>query len=321
MKQGRALPAVAGTHLRRSRRTHLRRSLALPATALGALLLLVALSGCSSGSSSAAGSGSPPASGKLLLFAGSASQPPTEEAIKLFKEKTGIDVEAVFGSSGTVLSQMELTKKGDLYFPGSSDYMEKAKSAGEVLPETEARIAYLVPAINVQKGNPKHVEGLADLTKPGIKVAIADPESVCVGLYAAEIIDKQFTPAQKTALKANLVNYTASCDKTAAAVSLKAADAVVGWSVFQYWDPEGIETVELPASQISRVGYIPIAVAKFTTDQAAAQQFVDFLAGPEGQAIFAKHRYFATAEEAFAYVGAEKPVGGEFTLPADWLTQ
>jgi len=321
MKQGRALPAVAGTPLRRSRRPNLRRSLALLAAALSALLLLVALSGCSSDASSAADAGSPADSGKLLLFAGSASQPPTDEAIKAFKQKTGIEVEVVYGGSGTVLSQMELTKKGDLYFPGSSDYMEKAKSAGEVFPETEARITYLVPAINVQKGNPKQIESLADLTKPGVKVAIADPESVCVGLYAAEIIDKQLTPAQKAALKANLVNYTASCDKTAAAISLKAADAVIGWSVFQYWDPQGIETVKLPAAQISRVGYIPIAVAKYTTDQAAAQQFVDFLAGPEGQAIFAKHRYFATPEEAFAYVGAEKPVGGQFTLPADWLTQ
>jgi len=320
MKQGRALPAVAGTPLRRKRRPHLRRSLALPAIALSALLL-AALSGCSSGASSAAGSGPPAASGKLLLFAGSASQPPTEEVIKLFKQKTGIEVEAVFGSSGTVLSQMELTKKGDLYFPGSSDYMEKAKSAGEVLPETETRIAYLVPAINVQKGNPKHVETLLDLTRPGIKVAIADPESVCVGLYAAEIVDRQFTAAQKAAFKAGLVNYAASCDKTAAAISLKQADAVIGWSVFQYWDPERIETVKLPASQISRVGYIPIAVAKFTTDQAAAQQFIDFLTGPEGQAVFVRYHYFTTPDEAFGYVGAEKPVGGELTLPPDWLTR
>lgn len=321
MKQGRALPAAAGTPPRRGRRTHLRRSLALPAAALSALLLLVALSGCSSGSSSAAASGSPAASSKLLLFAGSASQPPTEAAIKAFKEKTGIEVEATFGSSGTVLSQMELTKKGDLYFPGSSDYMEKAKSAGDVIPETEARIAYLVPAINVQKGNPKQVETLSDLTKPGLKVAIADPESVCVGLYAAEIINAQFTPAQKAALKANLVNYTASCDKTAAAISLKQADAVIGWSVFQDWDPTRIQTVKLAASRVSRVGYIPIAVAEYTTDRAAAQQFIDFLTGPEGQAIFAKYGYFTTPEEAFAYVGAEKPVGGTYTLPADWLTQ
>jgi molybdate transport system substrate-binding protein len=316
MKLRRASPGVAGATHRRRR--YPGRSLAAAMAGLSVVLLLVAFSGCSSGGTNA---GASPASGKLLLFAGSASQPPTEEAVKLFKQKTGIEVETVFGGSGTVLSQMELTKKGDLYFPGSSDYMEKAKSAGDVLPETEERIAYLVPAIDVQKGNPKHIATLADLTRPGVKVAIADPESVCVGLYAAEVVDKQFTPAQRAAFKANLVNYAASCDKTAAVVSLKQADAVVGWSVFQYWDPERIEAVKLPASQIPRVGYIPIAVAKHTTDQKTAQRFVDFLSGPEGQAIFARYHYFTTPEEAFAYIGAEKPVGGEYTLPADWLTQ
>jgi molybdate transport system substrate-binding protein len=292
---------------------------AIVAAALVVYVLVVA-AGCSSSPSGPSSGPSSPGSTALLLYAGSASQPPTEEAIKLFEQRTGITVLADFGSSGTALSQMELTKKGDLYFPGSSDFMEKAKSNGDVFPGTEARVAYVVPAINVQKGNPKGIRSLADLTRPGIKVAMADPESVCVGLYAAEIINKQFTPAQKAAFKANLLNYTASCDKTAAAISLKQVDAVIGWSVFQSWDPQRIQDVPLTASQISRVGYIPIAISKYTKNRAAAQRFIDFLIGPEGQAIFAKHGYFASPKEAFGYIGAKKPVGGQYTLPANWLT-
>ena len=96
---------------------------------------------------------------------------------------------------------------------------------------------------------------------------------------------------------------------------------MIGWSVFQYWDPERIETIAPRPSQIPRVGYIPIAVASYTKNQAAAQQFIDFLTSAEGQAIFAKYGYFTTPEEAFAYVGEEKPVGGEYTLPADWVTK
>ena len=63
----------------------------------------------------------------ILIFAGSASKPPTEEVVRVFREKTGIPVDVIFGGSGFVLSQMKLAKKGDLYFPGSSDFMEKAK--------------------------------------------------------------------------------------------------------------------------------------------------------------------------------------------------
>lgn len=255
----------------------------------------------------------------LLIFAGSASQPPTEEAAKVFEQKTGVKVDLVFGGSGTVLSQMKLGQKGDLYFPGSSDFMEKAKKDGDVLPETEAKVVYLVSAINVQKGNPKNIHTLKDLTRPGLKVAIANPETVCVGLYAVEIIDKNMTPEEKAALRANIINYTESCDKTATAVSLKTVDAVIGWSVFQYWDPERIETIPLQSNEILRIGYIPIAVSKYTQNKVLAQQFIDFLVSDEGKAIFKKYNYFMTPEEATVYIGQERPVGGEYTLTQNWV--
>jgi molybdate transport system substrate-binding protein len=76
---------------------------------------------------------------KLLVFAGAASKPPTEEAAALYEKKTGVKVEVVFGGSGYVLSQMKLSRQGDVYFPGSSDYMELAKREGSVFSETERR--------------------------------------------------------------------------------------------------------------------------------------------------------------------------------------
>jgi molybdate transport system substrate-binding protein len=260
-----------------------------------------------------------PAQNKLLIFAGAASRPPTEEVAALFEKETAAKVEIVFGGSGYILSQMRLAKQGDIYFPGSSDYMEKAKKEGNVLPETEKVVVYLVPCINVQKGNPRNISALKDLTNPGLKVAIANPEGVCVGVYAVEIIEKQFSSEEKAALKKNLINYTGSCEQTAAAISLKQADAVIGWHVFEYWNPELIETIQLNADQIPRIGYIPIAVSRFTKNRALAQRFIDFMLSPESQAVFKKYHYFATPQEAADWIGAEKRVGGEYAVPADWL--
>ncbi|MCU0936158.1 MAG: molybdate ABC transporter substrate-binding protein [Gammaproteobacteria bacterium] len=264
-------------------------------------------------------SGAAQAAEPLLVFAGAASKPPTEEAAALYEKKTGVKVDVVFGGSGYVLSQMKLARQGDLYFPGSSDYMEKAKRDGDVFPETEKVLVYLVPAINVYKGNPHGIRTLKDLTRPGLRVAIANPEGVCVGAYAVEILEREFTSEEKAAFRRNLANYTESCEKTATAISLKMADAVIGWRVFQHWDPDRIETIPLPKAQIPRVGYLPIAVSRFTRDRAAAERFIDFVTGPDGQAVFAKYRYFATPEEAFAWIGETKPVGGEYVVPADWL--
>lgn len=254
----------------------------------------------------------------LLVFAGAASKPPTEEAAKAFEKKTGIKIDLVFGGSGFVLSQMILAKKGDIYFPGSSDFMEIARKTGAVAAGTERKVVYLVQAINVQKGNPKEIHSLRDLTRPGLRVAIANPEGVCVGLYAVETLEKVFSPIEKAAFKKNLVNYTESCEKTATAISLKTVDAVIGWSVFQHWDPARIETIPLKKNEISRVGYIPIAISTFSKNKARSRQFIDFLLSEEGKAIYRKYHYFMSPEEANTWIGAKKPVGGEYLLPAQW---
>jgi len=260
-------------------------------------------------------------SDRILIYAGAASKPATEEIVKDFKEKTGIVADVIFGGSGFVLSQMKLSKKGDLYFPGSSDFMELAKKEGLVFPESEKIVVYLVSAINVQKGNPKGIHSLRDLTKDRIRVAIANPEMVCVGTYAVEIIEKNLTPSEKEKFKKNLVNYTESCEKTASVISLKAVDAVIGWRVFQYWDPERIESILLKPEAISRIGYIPIAISRFTEDKIAAQKFIDFLSSSHGKTTFQKYHYLMDIQEARRFTKPDTPVGGEYLLPEEWKMQ
>jgi len=260
-------------------------------------------------------------SNRILIYAGAASKPATEEIVRGFKEKTGIVADVIFGGSGFVLSQMKLSKKGDLYFPGSSDFMELAKKEDLVFPESEKIVVYLVSAINVQKGNPKGIYSLRDLTKDRIRVAIANPEMVCVGTYAVEIIEKNLTPSEKEKFRKNLVNYTESCEKTASVISLKAVDAVIGWRVFQYWDPGRIESILLKPEAISRIGYIPIAISRFTEDKIAAQKFIDFLLSSHGKATFQKYHYLMDIQEARRFTKPDTPVGGEYLLPDKWKMQ
>ncbi len=255
---------------------------------------------------------------KILLFAGAASKPAAEEVIQNFKNRFGINVDVSFGGSGFVLSQMRLSKKGDLYFPGSSDFMEVAKKEGLVFPESEKIVVYLIPSINVQRGNPKNIRSLKDLTKKGVRVAIANPEMVCVGMYAVEVIEKNLSPEEKKAFRKNLTNYTESCEKTANAISLRAVDAVIGWEVFQYWDKERIETIYLKPEEVPRIGYIPIAISKFTNNKNLSQRFIDFLTSKDGKDIFKRYGYLMEINEARRFTMPYTPVGGEYNLPKDW---
>ncbi len=53
-------------------------------------------------------------SDKILIFAGAASKPATEEAVKRFTTETAIPVDLVFGGFGYVLSQMKLSRKFEI---------------------------------------------------------------------------------------------------------------------------------------------------------------------------------------------------------------
>ncbi|MEM0233472.1 MAG: substrate-binding domain-containing protein, partial [Candidatus Nezhaarchaeales archaeon] len=135
--------------------------------------------------------GSNPADQSIVVFAGAAAAPVYREAAGIFESKYGIKVELKLGGSGSLLSSMEIARTGDVYIPGSPEYLILANERNVVnLTEHPAKIlAYLVPVIIVQKGNPKNITSIEDLAKPGIHVGIADPKSVCVGLYAKELLE------------------------------------------------------------------------------------------------------------------------------------
>ena len=251
----------------------------------------------------------------IEVFAGAASKPATEEAAQLFEQKTGIRVLLHFGGSGKMLSDMKLSQKGDLFFPGSSDFMEIAKQQKLVRLETEERLIYLIPSINVPKGNPTDVRSLKDLARPGLRVGIARPDMVCVGLYAVEILESN---GMAETVRPNIKVNAESCEKVAQLVALGTVDAVIGWSVFSIWNPDKIETILLNQKEIPRIGYIPIAVSSFCKNPDAAHQFIAFLKSDVGKAIFKKWGYLVTEDEARKYVLSNTPVGGVWELPESW---
>jgi molybdate transport system substrate-binding protein len=277
------------------------------------LLFLVSVAGCA-GPSTAVTLTQNTSSlvGKTITaFVGSASQPPMDEAAAAFESQTGVKVYLTYGGSGTVLSQMELSQTGDLYIPGSPDYLEKANAKRVTDPATMKIVAYLVPAICTQPGNPKNIRSLADLTGPGITVGIGNPATVCVGLYAVEILESNHLLND---VYKNIITQASSCANTAALISLKSVDAIMGWSIFHSWNPENIEAVYLQPEQLPRLAYIPAAIATFSQEKEAAGAFIDFLTSAAGQNIFRKWGYDVTEAEARKYAPGAK-IGGDYQLP------
>jgi molybdate transport system substrate-binding protein len=257
------------------------------------LLSLLAAAGCGGGGAglspemeSATTPTSEPV--RLMAFVGAASKPPSSEAKEAFeKANPNITIDMTFGGSGTLLNQMTLEETGDIYMPGSDDYMDKAEAKEAVRPETRKIVAYLVPMICVRRGNPKNIQSLQDLARPGIVVGLAEAGAVCLGDVADEILRAAGVEEQ---VKKNVITYAKSCDQTQQLVQLGEVDAVIGWDAFKHWAPDDIDVVPIAREHL-RVRNIPAAISVYSKNREAAQKYIDFLTSEEGRAIFSKHGY------------------------------
>jgi len=77
--------------------------------------------------------------------------------------------------------------------------------------------------------------------------------------------------------------------------------------------------VKFKPGEVQRIGNAQAAVITYTAKMEEAGRFIQFLISREAQDIFRKYHYFGTAQEAFSWVGATKPVGGEFGVAKEWI--
>jgi len=249
----------------------------------------------------------------VVVFAGSASQPPLEEAARVFEEKTGIEVVLHLGGSGAMLSQVRLSGQGDLYIPGSPDYMDKA-IAYNLIASVPSRLAYLVPAMIVAEGNPLNIRRLQDLSRDGLRIGMADPDGVCVGLYAVEILEANGLIDQ---VRPNLRGMVESCAKAASMIPLNLVDVVLGWREFEAWRPGVMDAVLPGPKEIPRIAYIPAAVLRHAKNSQGAEQLLAFLTSDEGRSLFHKWGYY-TEEEDARRLSPQAKIGGEYQIPEVW---
>jgi len=270
-------------------------------------LLLAILVGC--GRSEEAGPTS------LTLFCGSASKPAMEEIAARFERSTRIKVNTIFGGSGTLLSQIELSRQGEIYLPGSPDYIIIGNRKGLLVEGSERIVAYLVPAIITPAGNPASVHSLEDLARPGIRVGIGNPQTVCLGLYAVELLE---TNGLLEKVMKNVVTFGGSCSRTANLAAMGQLDAILGWKVFHSWNPDRMTYVPITPQQIPRISYIPISIPIYSKDLELSRSFIDFVLSPAGRSVYQDLGYL-TELQAARQLAPSASVGGEYTLPEKYF--
>lgn len=220
----------------------------------------------------------------IMVYCGAGMRNPMDEIGEVFQQKYGTEVEYNYAGSNALLSQMEITQKGDAYMPGATLYIEKATEKGFI--DYQQLIAYHIPVITVPEGNPASITCLEDLTRPDVELVWGDPDVAAIGKTGVKILEKNEV---YDAVWANVVATLPTMNEVMMQIAMGQADASINW-----WDtvksvPE-IECVQIPKEQNS-IKVIPIGVTTFSQHQETAEEFVDFCASSEGKAVFEKHGF------------------------------
>jgi len=224
--------------------------------------------------------------GPLLMYCGAGIREAAQDLIDEFGKETGVRIEPTYTGSGCLLAQITIGQMGDLYLPGEDYYMEMAEERGWI---AESKVvAYFLPVILVEKGNPKGIHSLQDLLKPGLRVGLGEPKSCAIGDFTPKVLAGNGISMDQ--IEPNVVAYFVTAPELGNAIKIGAVDAVIQWDALAHTFLDGADAIPISATE-ETTSPIPLGTLTFSKHAEDAKRFLDFVAGPRGQAVFAEHSY------------------------------
>ena len=252
----------------------MRRTLLAAAMTAGSLLL----AGCGTASTATTSqSGSTGLTGTLEVFAAaSLKESFTRLGNEFHAAHPGVSVVFNFGPSNGLALQITQGAPADVFAAASPDTMQTVVSAGDATdPRT---FATNVLEVATPPDNPAGVTSLADLARPGVKVAVCQAQVPC-GAAATALF-------AKNRLTVHPVTYEVDVKAVLTKVQLGEVDAGLVYTTDVHAAGTQVRGVPIPAADNVSTTY-PIAALTTSPDRAAADAFVAFVLSPAGTSALA----------------------------------
>ncbi|WP_425145272.1 molybdate ABC transporter substrate-binding protein [Deinococcus sp.] len=225
----------------------------------------------------------------LTVFAAASLTDAFTELGKDFDAQSGNTTAFQFAGSQVLRTQLENGAKADVYASANNaqfDPLVTKKLIASGQPFARNKLTVIAPRSSTV------VNTLTDLSKPGVKLVIAD-KAVPVGDYTRRMlsaIDKAGTYGKDFSARAlkNVVSEETNVRQVALKVQLGEADAGVVYTtdVTPALRPS-VRVIALPTRFNQNASY-PIGVLSASSNSAAAQAFVDYVQSAAGQRILKK---------------------------------
>lgn len=177
-----------------------------------------------------------------------------------------------YGATGTLLSQLKVAKRGDIFIAADDASLTDARKLGLIAEAVPIAVQH--PVIAVKTGNPKNIRSVADLTRSDVKLAIANPDSASVSK-----VSRRLLAAQWDAISAKATVMKPTVTEIAMDLQIGTVDAAILWdsTVPQF---KGLEVLELPELTQHREN-ASAAVLTACTQPQEARKLAHYLATPD----------------------------------------
>jgi molybdate transport system substrate-binding protein len=255
------------------------------ATRLLLVTVAVSVGVAACGDDDGAGDDDGTSSESITVFAGSSLiEAFTELGDAFAATDSGAEVTFNFDASSGLVQQIIDGAPADVF--ASADTANMDKLTDEELNGTEPVIfATNVLTIIVPAGNPAGIAGVGDLANPDLNVVLCAEEVPC-GNYANQILDAAGVEVTPVSLEENVRGVVTK-------VTAGEADAGIAYVTDVTAAGDAAEMVEIP-EDVNVLAEYPIATVGASENQDVGEAFIDFLTGPDGQAIMAEHGFGAT---------------------------
>lgn len=201
---------------------------------------------------------------------------------------------STFGASGSLLSSIRSSGKGDLYLPADESYI----STAGLLIRKIIPVAYQHPVLAVPIGNPRNIKSINDvLTIPGLAIAFADPNLASISSFSKAALQGASQWDAFSALFADsgalAPSNIANVDMAAQAVVNGIADVAVVWdtTVKSNNYRQQLQAVET-APLLEARARVVIGLLSSSRHQYAAEQYAMYMsASDRGAVIFEKYGF------------------------------
>lgn len=215
-----------------------------------------------------------PGARSLTVYAAASLQPPFDAVGRALQTKQAIYTTFNYAGTQTLTAQLTQGAQADVFASADTAHMKTVQDAG-LLDGAPQVFAHNRLEIAVAKGNPKHIQSLADLARSNLVIVLADP-SVPAGKYAQQALAQAGVTVKPASLE---LQVTAVLNK----VALGEADAGIVY-VSDVASSGKVDGIAIPDTQNVVADY-PVAVLSGAHDKAAAKLFVEYLLSDSGQAI------------------------------------